>query len=157
MNCRILQRRLENDLGSPSPEVFEHLAGCPDCTAHRALLKNLRAEAQAAESPPLSRELLARVENRALAALHTTELRRPFRRELWVPLAVALFALPIAMAQGWLWLQGLFLVLEAWLPIPILTGISIFYIASLGLTLGALYALLPFAVSYANRVETEVP
>ena len=157
MNCRSLQHRLETDLGSPTPADLQHLADCPDCTAHRALLVDLHAEALTSGPLPLPPELLARVETHALATLHASRPRPPFRRELLVPLTAALFALPIALAQGWLWLQGLFLLLETWLPIPILTGISIFYIASLGLTLGLLYALLPFAVSYANRVQTEVP
>ena len=62
---------------------------------------------------------------------------------------------PIALAQGWLWLSGLFLLGEAWLPAPFLTGISVFYVATVGLSLGALYASLPFAVAYANRIQPE--
>jgi hypothetical protein len=156
MSCRDTQHRLETDLGSPSTTDLQHLAHCPDCAAHRALLADLHAEALASGPVAPTPELLARVEARALTTLRASAARAPFRRELLVPLGVALFALPVALAQGWLWLHGLFLLLEAWLPTPLLAGISIFYIASVALTLGALYALLPFAVSYANRVQTEV-
>jgi len=117
----------------------------------------LQSEALASEPAPPATALLASVEGQALAALRVATAPSPFRREVLLPLGVALFALPLALAQGWLWLRGLFLLLESWLPISVLTSISVFYVASVGLSLGALYASLPFAVAYANRTRPEVP
>ena len=105
-------------------------------------------------APPTA-ALLNRTEERARSALRRSNAPSSFRRDIVLPLGIALLAAPIALAQGWLWLRGLFLLGEAWLPSPFLTGISFFYIATVGLTLGALYASLPFAVAYANRVQPE--
>ena len=157
MSCRGIQLRLEADHGRLSPRDREHLASCPECAAHRSLLQALQLDARTSEPDPPSTALLARVEGQALAALRAAAAPSPFRREVLLPLGVSLFALPIAVAQGWLWLSGLFLLLESWLPIPLLTGISIFYVASVGLSLGALYASLPFAVAHANRIRPEAP
>jgi len=100
---------------------------------------------------------MARVEEQARAALRAAMAPSPVRREVLLPLGIALFALPVAIGQGWLWLHALSLLLESWLPSALLTSISIFYVASVGLTLGALYASLPFAVAYANRTRPEAP
>ncbi|MFP8876527.1 MAG: hypothetical protein VCB99_06370 [Myxococcota bacterium] len=155
MSCRDTQWRLESDHERPSSADLEHLSRCAECTAHRALLRELYAEARASVSVPPTLALLNQVEGQARAALRRANAPSPLRREILLPLGIALFALPIALAQGWLWLKGLFLLGEAWLPAPFLTGISLFYIATAGLTLGALYASLPFAVVYANRVKPE--
>jgi len=155
MNCRDTQRSLESDHERPSSADLEHLSRCAECTAHRALLRELYAEVHASVPAPPTPALLSRTEERARSALRRANAPSPLRREILLPLGIALFALPIALAQGWLWLSGLFLLGEAWLPSPFLTGISFFYIATVGLTLGALYASLPFAVAYANRVQPE--
>ena len=157
MSCRRVQLRLEAAHERPSAADLEHLAGCRECSAHRSLLRDLQSEALASEPAPPATALLASVEGQALAALRVATAPSPFRREVLLPLGVALFALPLALAQGWLWLRGLFLLLESWLPISVLTSISVFYVASVGLSLGALYASLPFAVAYANRTRPEVP
>ena len=157
MSCRRVQLRLEIDTLQPSAADLEHLAGCPQCAAHRALLQALQQAAVAVESPPPSPALLAAVEDRARAALRAAQAPSPFRREVLLPLGVALFALPLAVGQGWLWLRALSLLLESWLPGLVLTSISVFYVASVGLTLGALYASLPFAVAHANRTRLEAP
>jgi hypothetical protein len=155
VSCRDTQRRLESDHERPSSADLEHLSRCAECTAHRALLRELYAEARASVPAPPTPALLSRIDERARSALHRANAPSSFRRDIVLPLGIALLALPIALAQGWLWLKGLFLLGEAWLPAPFLTGISIFYIATAGLTLGALYASLPFAVVYANRVKPE--
>ena len=155
MSCRGTQRRLEVDHERPASAELEPLSRCPECAAHRGLLRELYAEARASVSEPPTPALLSQVEGQARSALRRAHAPSPLRREILLPLGIALFALPIALAQGWLWLSGLFLLGEAWLPAPFLTGISVFYVATVGLSLGALYASLPFAVAYANRIQPE--
>ena len=157
MSCRRIQLRLEADHEQPSAADLEHLASCSECASHHALLRTLQSTALKGEVLPPTNALLARVEEQALAALRVSTTPSPFRADVLLPLGLALFALPLAVAQGWLWIHGLYLLLESWLPIPLLTGISVFYVASVGLTLGALYAALPFAVAHANALRPETP
>ena len=158
MRCRKVQWRLEADGASPSLEDREHLAQCPECSAHRALTRELETvfDASAASAPePLAAALRVQVESQARQALAGAQLPRIFRRDVVLALCLAALAFPLALAQGWLWLSGLFLVLEAWLPVPLLAGASVIYVVSVGLSLGFLYASLPFAVAYSRRIQAE--
>jgi hypothetical protein len=156
MRCRKVQRRLEADGASPSPEDLEHLAQCPECSAHRALTSELETVFDASAAPePLAPALRVQVESQARQALAGAQLPRIFRRDVVLALCLAALAFPLALAQGWLWLSGLFLVLEAWLPVPLLAGASVIYVVSVGLSLGFLYASLPFAVAYSRRIQAE--
>ena len=155
MNCRALQKRLQVDAENLSSEAREHLAECPECTAHRGLARDLETLLAGGETVPLADALRLRVEAQARVALEAAQLPRLFRRDVMLALALAALALPLALAQGWFWLQTLFLTLEAWLPLPLLAGISAVYVASVGLSLGFLYASLPFAVAYSRRIQAE--
>ena len=155
MKCRALQHRLQVDVENLSPEEKMHLAQCPECTAHRGLARDLETLLAHGETQPLADALLARVEIEARSALEAARLPRLFRREVTLALALAALALPLALAQGWLWLQTLFLALEAWLPFPLLAGMAALYVASVGISLGFLYASLPFAVAYSRRIQAE--
>jgi hypothetical protein len=78
------------------------------------------------------------------------------RWDIAAPLVVSLLALPIALGQGWLWLQGLGFLLESWLPQSIVTGLAIAHALSVAITLGALYAALPLAIAFAStRIRLE--
>ena len=107
MSCRGTQRRLEVDHERPASADLEHLSRCPECAAHRGLLRELYAEARASVSEPPTPALLSQVEGQARTALRRAHAPSPLRREILLPLGIALFALPIALAQGWLWLSGL--------------------------------------------------
>ena len=155
MKCRVLQHRLQVDAENLSPEERMHLAQCPECTAHRGLARDLETLLAHEEAQPVADALLARVEIEARIALEAARLPRLFRREVTLALALAALALPLALAQGWLWLQTLFLTLEAWLPFPLLAGVAGLYVASVGISLGFLYASLPFAVAYSRRIQAE--
>lgn len=155
MRCRALQRRLQVDAENLSSEDRAHLAQCPECTAHRGLARDLQSLLAPGESAPLADALRLRVEAQARVALETAQLPGIFRRDVVLALGLAALALPLALAQGWFWLQTLFLTLEAWLPLPLLAGISVVYVASVGLSLGILYASLPFAVAYSRRIQAE--
>jgi hypothetical protein len=155
MNCRTLQKRLQMDAESLSSEARGHLAECPECTAHRKLVRDLETLLVGEESVPLMDALRHQVEAQARVALEGAQLPRIFRRDVVLALGLAALALPLALAQGWFWLQTLFLTLEAWLPLPLLVGISAAYVTSVGLTLGFLYASLPFAVAYSRRIQAE--
>ena len=155
MNCRALQKRLQVDAENLSSEAREHLAECPECTAHRGLARDLETLLAGGETVPLADALRLRVEAQARVALEAAQLPRLFRRDVMLALALAALALPLALVQGWFWLQTLFLTLEAWLPLPLLAGISVVYVASVGLSLGFLYASLPFAVAYSRRIQAE--
>ena len=157
MSCRNVQLRLEVEHLKPSTADLEHLSRCVECAAHRALLRDLQADLLTRPPVPPSLAVLARVEEQAREALWAAPGPPIFRRDMWLPLALALFALPLAVVQGWLWLRGLHFLLEAWLPISFLTGISILYIGSLGVTLGLLYAVIPFAVAYSRQIQPEAP
>jgi predicted anti-sigma-YlaC factor YlaD len=159
MSCQNLQQRLDqlaqqSQLQVLDPEAREHLANCAQCAAHHALLLALTADEIRAEPPPLSPQLLAAVEKRAMGALRATGRRAVMRWDIAAPLAVSLLALPIALGQGWLWLRGLGFLLESWLPEALVAGLAIAHIASVALTLGALYAALPLAIAFAStRLE----
>lgn len=155
MNCRTLQKRLQVDAENLSSEAHEHLAECPECTAHRGLARDLEMLLAGGEPAPLADALRLRVEAQARVALEAAQLPRIFRRDVVLALALAALALPLALAQGWLWLQTLFLTLEAWLPFPLLAGVAGLYVASVGISLGFLYASLPFAVAYSRRIQAE--
>ena len=155
MNCRALQKRLQVDAENLSSEAREHLAECPECTAHRGLARDLETLLAGGETVPLADALRLRVEAQARVALEAGQLPRIFRRDVVLALGLAALALPLTLAQGWFWLQTLFLTLEAWLPLPLLAGISVAYVASVGLSLGFLYASLPFAVAYSRRIQAE--
>jgi len=158
MSCKSTQQRLEqladqSQLQALGEDERRHLASCDECAAHHALLLTLATESVQTEPPPLSPRLLATVERRAIHALRATRQRRALRWDIAAPLAVALLALPIALGQGWLWLKGLALLLEAWLPASILTGLAVVHFASVALTLGALYGAIPLAIAYANHTR----
>lgn len=158
MSCEATQRLLEqlvdqSELQTLGEDERQHLASCAECAAHHALLLALAAESTPTEAPSLSPQLLATVERRAIHALCVTRRRRALRWDIAAPLAVALLALPVAVGQGWLWLQGLALLLEAWLPASILTGLAVVHFASVALTLGALYAAIPLVIAYANHTR----
>ena len=155
MNCRTLQKRLQVDAENLSSEAHEHLAECPECTAHRGLARDLEMLLAGGETAPLADALRLRVEAQARVALEAAQLPRIFRRDVVLALALAALALPLALAQGWFWLQTLFLTLEAWLPFPLLAGVAGLYVASVGISLGFLYASLPFAVAYSRRIQAE--
>ena len=155
MNCRTLQRRLQVETENLSPDARTHLAKCPECTAHRGLARDLGTLLAREEAAPLTDALRLRVEAQARVALEAGQLPRIFRRDVVLALGLAALALPLTLAQGWFWLQTLFLTLEAWLPLPLLAGISVAYVASVGLSLGFLYASLPFAVAYSRRIQAE--
>jgi len=155
MNCRTLQRRLQVETENLSPDARTHLAKCPECTAHRGLARDLGTLLAPEGAAPLADALRLRVEAQARVALEGAQLPRIFRRDVVLALGLAALALPLALAQGWFWLQALFLTLEAWLPLPLLAGISVAYVASVGLSLGFLYASLPFAVAYSRRIQAE--
>jgi len=155
MRCRALQHRLQVDAGNLSAEEREHLAQCPECTAHRGLARDLESLLAPGDAQSLAEGLLARVETEARIALERAWLPRLFRREVVLALGLAALALPLAVAQGWLWLQTLFLALESWLPFPLLAGMAAIYVASVGISLGLLYASLPFAVAYSRRIQAE--
>jgi hypothetical protein len=162
VNCEARQEQLERiafegGLEALVDEEREHLAACATCSSHFALLRQLSGEARNAQPAPLSAQLRASVHERATRALRATHPKLIFRWEVVAPLAVALLALPIAIGQGWLWTQGLSVLLEPWLPTSVLTGLTIFYAASAALTLGGLYGSLPFAVAYASRNRLEAP
>ena len=156
MNCRTLQKRLQVDAENLASEAREHLAECPKCAAHRGRARDLETRLAGAETTPLADALRLRVEAQARVALEAAQLPRIFRRDVVLALGLAALALPLTLAQGWLWLQTLFLTLESWLPLPLLAGISVAYVASVGLSLGFLYASLPFAVAYSRRIQAEV-
>jgi hypothetical protein len=155
MKCRALQHRLQVDAENLSPEERAHMAECTECTAHRGLARDLETLLAHKETQSVADALLARVETEARIALEAARLPRLFRREVTLALALAALALPLAVAQGWLWLQTLFLALEAWLPFPLLAGMAALYVASVGISLGFLYASLPFAVAYSRRIQAE--
>ena len=162
MNCEARQEQFERiafegGLESLVDEQREHLEACAPCASHFALLRRLIGEARDAQPTPLSPQLRASVHERAARALRATHSNPIFRWDIAAPLAVALLALPIAIGQGWLWTQGLSLLLEPWLPTSVLTGLTIFYAASAALALGGLYGSLPFAIAYANRNRLEAP
>ena len=156
MSCRATQLRLEIDHVGPSAVDLEHLSRCRECTAHRDLLAELQSDLLESRPRPPTEAVLGRVQERARAALWAAQRAPSFGRETFLPLVLALFALPLAVVQGWLWLQGLHLLMEAWLPFPVLAGISILYIGSVGLSLGLLYASIPFALAYSRRIQAEV-
>ncbi|MFP6639483.1 MAG: hypothetical protein VCC04_04500, partial [Myxococcota bacterium] len=147
--------RLEVDHVRPSAVDLEHLSRCRECTAHRALLAELQSDLLESRPSPPTEVVLARVQERARAALWAGQRAPVFRRETFLPLVLALFALPLAVVQGWLWLQGLHFLMEAWLPFPVLAGISILYIGSVSIGLGLLYASIPIALAYSRRIEAE--
>ncbi len=160
MSCETTQQRLEqlanqSQLQGLGEDERRHLASCNECAAHHALLLTLAAESVQTEPPPLPPQLLATVERRAIRALRATRQRRALRWDIAAPLAMALLALPIALGQEWLWLKGLALLLDSWLPASILTGLAVVHFASVALTLGALYGALPLAIAYASRTRLE--
>jgi hypothetical protein len=160
VNCESRQEQLERiafegGLEAIVGEEREHLATCAPCSSQFALLRQLTGEARDAQPAPLSLELRASVHERATRALRAAHSNLIFQWEIAAPLAVALLALPIAIGQGWLWTHGLSFLLEPWLPTSVLTGLTIFYAASVALTLGGLYGSLPFAIAYANRIRLE--
>ncbi len=160
MNCEARQEQLERiafegELEALVDKEREHLGACAPCSSHFALLRQLIGEARDAQPAPLSSQLRASVHERATRALRATHSKLIFRWEIVAPLAVALLALPIAIGQGWLWTHGLSVLLEPWLPTSVLNGLTIFYAASVALTLGGLYGSLPFAIVYANRNRLE--
>jgi len=162
VNCEARQEQIERiafegELEALVDEEREHLETCASCSSHFALLQQLIGEARDAQPTPLSPQLRASVHERATRALRATHSKLIFRWEIAAPLAVALFALPVAIGQGWLWTHGLSALLEPWLPTSVLTGLTIFYAASAAFTLGGLYGSLPFAVAYANRNRLEAP
>ena len=162
MNCKARQEQLERTAFEGGFEALvdgerEHLEACAPCSSHFALLRQLIGEARDAQPAPLSPQLRASVHERATRALRATHSNPIFRWEIVAPLGVALLALPIAIGQGWLWTRGLSYLLEPWLPTSVLTGMTIFYVASAALTLGGLYGSLPFAIAYANRNRPEAP
>ncbi len=162
MNCEARQEQLEQIAFEGGPEAIadeerEHLETCALCSSHFALLRQLIAETRDTQPTPLSHQLRASVHERATRALRATDSNPIFRWEIAAPLAVALLALPIAIAQGWLWTHGLSYLLEPWLPRSVLTGLMVFYAASAALTLGGFYGSLPFAIAYANRNRLEAP
>ena len=160
MNCEARQEQLERiafegRLEAIVEEDREHMEACESCRSQFALLRQLIGESRDAQPAPLSRRLLASVDERATRALRATHSNPIFQWEIAAPLAVALLALPIAIGQGWLWTYGLSALLDPWLPTSGLTGMTIFYAASAALTLGGLYGSLPFAIAYANRKRLE--
>jgi predicted anti-sigma-YlaC factor YlaD len=162
VNCEARQEQLEqiafeDELDALVDEQREHLETCAPCRSHFALLQRLIGEARDAQPAPLSPQLRASVHEHATRALRANHSSPIFRWEIAAPLAVALLALPIAIGQGWLWNHGISLLLEPWLPTSVLTGLTIFYGASVALTLGGLYGSLPFAIAYANRNRLEAP
>ena len=162
MNCEARQQRFERiafegGLEALVDEEREHLEACAPCSSHCALLRQLIGEARDARPAPLSPQLRASVHKRATRALRASHSNLIFRWEITAPLAVALLALPIAIAHGWLWTHGLSYLLEPWLPTSVLTGLTIFYTASAALTIGGFYGSLPFAIAYANRIRLEAP
>jgi hypothetical protein len=162
VNCETRQEQLEriafeSGFEARVDEEREHLEACADCSSHCALLQRLIGEARNARRLPLPPQLRASVHERAARALRAASSEPIFRWNIAAPLAVALLAVPIAIGEGWLWTRGLSYVLEPWLPTAVLTGLTIFYVASAALTLGGLYGLLPFAIAYANRNHLEAP
>jgi predicted anti-sigma-YlaC factor YlaD len=162
VNCEARQEQLEQiafegELEALADEQREHLETCAPCRSHFALLRQLIGEARDAQPEALSPQLRASVHEQAARALRANHSSPIFRWEIAAPLAVALLALPLAIGQGWLWTQGISLLLEPWLPTSVLTGLTIFYGASAALTLGGLYGSLPFAIAYANRNRLEAP
>jgi predicted anti-sigma-YlaC factor YlaD len=160
VNCETRQEQLERiafegRLEAIVDEDREHMEACEPCRSQFALLRQLTGESRDAQPAPLSRRLLASVDERAIRALRATHSNPIFQWEIAAPLAVALLALPIAIGQGWLWTYGFSALLDPWLPTSVLTGMTIFYAASAALTLGGLYGSLPFAIAYANRKRLE--
>jgi hypothetical protein len=161
VNCETRQERIEralfeDGLDALPTEEREHFESCALCAAQFALLQELIGEADREPEAPLPLHLRAAVHARALRALRANDSSSAFRWDVAAPLAVALLAVPIAIGQGWLWTQGVSLLLEPWVSTTVLTGLTVFYAASAALTLGGLYALLPFAVAHANRNRLEV-
>jgi hypothetical protein len=160
MSCNATQQRLEqladqSQLQALGDDERQHLASCDECAAHHALLLTLADESAQTEAPPLSPQLLATVERRAIHALRITQRRSALHWDIAAPLAVALLALPLALGQGWLWLKGLALLLGTWLPAPIVTGLAVVHFASVALALGALYGAIPLVIAYATHTRQE--
>ncbi len=68
---------------------------------------------------------------------------------------MAVLALPIALGQGWLWVKGLSLLFDAWVPSAILTGLAVVHITSVAIALGALYAAIPLVIAYVNHAQPD--
>ena len=90
MKCRALQRRLQVDAENLSSGDREHLAQCPECTAHRGLARDLQSLLAGGESAPLADALRLRVEAQARVALETAQLPGIFRRDVVLALGLAL-------------------------------------------------------------------
>lgn len=155
MSCRSTQLRLEVDHQRPTDSDLRHIETCPECAAHRSLLVELDNDrGMESVARPLD-ALLARTEEKAWAARVSPQWEPLSDQATWAPLLLALLALPLALAQGWLWLTGLHWAFEEWVPVPLLAGVSVFYVGSVGVMLGLLYASIPFAWVYSRRTRTE--
>ncbi len=158
MSCEAVQRRLEEALAArrePAAGDHAHAEGCSACAAHRRFLVELTAELDALVVPPLAPAVLAATRERAAGALRERAAWRGFGRELAAAVALALVALPVAVAHGLLVARGASALLGAWVPAPVLSWLGLVYFGSVALAFGVLYGSLPLAVAFSRRMREE--